>query len=348
MLETLGWDARWEAAFERYAAAGLVPGRVAAPHRGGEYDVLAQDGEVRARLPGRARRESALAELPVVGDWVALELREASTVSVEAVLPRRTKISRRAAHEPGAGAAREQVVAANVDVVFVSASLADDVDLRLVERYLTVAWESGARPVILLTKADLEPDPERVRAEVAEVAVDVPVEAVSTRAGVGLDRVLSFLEHGMTGALVGPSGVGKSTIVNALAREELLATGSLSEDGTGRHTTTRRQLVVLPGGGLLVDNPGIRELHPWLADEGLEAAFADVVELFGQCRFADCSHETEPGCAVLAAVAGGSLAQERWESYRRLERELAELEERLASRERSRARRRRPGTEASP
>jgi ribosome biogenesis GTPase len=278
---------------------------------------------------------------------VALDVGDAGSASVHAVLPRRTKISRRAADDSGTGAAREQVVAANVDVVFVAASLADDVDLRIVERYLTVAWESGARPVILLTKADLEEDAARVTADVAEVAVDVPVEAISARAGHGLDRVRSYLEHGVTGALVGPSGVGKSTIVNALAREELLETGSLSEDGAGRHTTTRRQLVVLPGGGLLVDNPGIRELHPWLADEGLEAAFADVVELFAHCRFANCSHETEPGCAVQAALADGSLAPERWESYRRLERELAELEERLAGRERSRAGRRRPGTGAS-
>jgi ribosome biogenesis GTPase / thiamine phosphate phosphatase len=345
-LETLGWDSSWDAAFEPYSALGLVPGRVAAPHRGGAYDVLTAAGEVRVRLPGRARREFSPSELPVVGDWVALESLTEGTPTVEAVLPRRTKISRRAAHDPGADVAREQVVAANVDIVFVTASLADDLDPRLLERYLTFAWESGARPVILLMKADLEPDPERMEREITDIGGDVPVVAVSTRAGLGLVRVRSFLEPAATGALVGPSGVGKSTLVNTLANEDLLATGSMASDGTGRHTTTRRQLVVLPGGGILVDNPGIRELHLWLADEGLEVAFADVVELAAKCRFSDCRHETEPGCAIQAALADGTLSSERWASYCELQRELAELEQRLEQRRRSGARRRRPGTGA--
>jgi ribosome biogenesis GTPase len=343
-LEALGWDDNWKAAFEE-RHAGLEPGRVAVPHRGGAYDVLTARGETRARLPGRARRGSSRADLPVVGDWVALGGTGDDAETIEGVLPRRTAISRRAPKDAGG---REQVVAANVDVVFVAASLEADVDLRLVERYLTVGWESGARPVILLTKADREPDPERIRSEVVEIAGAVPVEVVATRDGIGLDRVLVHLGRGVTGALIGPSGVGKSTLVNALVGEELLATGAVRDDGTGRHTTTRRQLVVLPGNGLLVDNPGIRELHPWSADEGLDAAFPDIVELTTQCRFADCTHGTEPGCAVQAALADGALAPERWESYRRLEREIAELEERLERRERSRARRRRPGTGASP
>jgi ribosome biogenesis GTPase len=342
-LETLGWDAQWKAAFEEHHD-GLKPGRVAVPHRGGAYDVLTAHGETRARLPARARRTRPRADLPVVGDWVALGGKDDDD-TIEGVLPRRTAISRRAPKDAGG---REQVVAANVDVVFVAASLETEVDLRLVERYLTVGWESGARPVILLTKADRESDPERVRNDVAEIAGTVPVEVVSTRDGIGLDRVLEQLGPGVTGALIGPSGVGKSTLVNTLAGEELLATGAVRDDGTGRHTTTRRQLVVLPGDGLLVDNPGIRELHPWSADEGLDAAFPDVVELTAQCRFADCTHETEPGCAVRAALADGALPPERWESFTRLEREIAELEERLERRERSRARRRRPGTEASP
>ncbi len=285
-------------------------------------------------------------ELPVVGDWVALDP-AGDVPTIESVLPRRTKLSRRAAHDPGADVAREQVVAANVDVVLVTASLADELSPRLLERYLTLAWESGAKPAILLLKADLERDPERVAEDLAEVAGEVPVVVVSTRAAIGLDRVRALLGPGTTGALIGPSGVGKSTLVNTLVGEDVLETGALAEDGSGRHTTTRRQLVLLPGGGIVVDNPGIRELHLWLADEGLDEAFADIVELASRCRFADCRHETEPGCAVQAALASGELSPERWASYRELQRELAELEERLARRERARARRRRPGTGGS-
>jgi ribosome biogenesis GTPase len=344
-LPTLGWDDAWAAAFETHHAPGLVPGRVAVQHRGA-YDVLTEDGEVRARLPGRARHEAeSLAELPVVGDWVALE-RDGGAM-IRAVLPRRTKFSRLAAHDPGSDVTREQVVAANVDIVFVVSSLAEDLSRRLLERYLTLAWESGARPVVLLTKADLEPDPDKIAAEVAEIGGSVPVHAISTRSGLGLDAVRSYLQPGVTGALLGKSGVGKSTLVNALVGEEVLTTGSTRDDGSGRHTTTRRQLVILPGGGLIVDNPGMRELHLWVADEGLEDAFADIVELATECKFSDCRHEGEPGCAIQEALADGRLAPERWRSYLDLQRELAELEERLARRDRLRARRRRPGAEAS-
>ena len=345
-LEALGWDDTWEAAYAPHRGPGAVAARVSAPHRGGAYDVLTEDAEVRVRLPGRTRR-SAPADVPVVGDWVAVDLERAAVPTIAAVLPRRTKLSRRAAHDPGSDVAQEQVVAANVDVVFVTASLADDLSPRLLERYLTLAWESGARPAILLLKADLEPDPARIAGDLAEIAGRVPIAVVSTRTGLGLDQVRSLLAPGTTGALIGPSGVGKSTLVNTLVGEEVLETGEVAVDGTGRHTTTRRQLVLLPGGGIVVDNPGIRELHLWLADEGLDEAFSDVVELASQCRFADCRHETEPGCAVQAALASGALSPERWASYRELERELAELEERLARRERSRARRGRPSAGTS-
>ena len=344
-LETLGWDAAWDDAFAAHRQSGHEPARVSIPHRGGAYDVLTSDGEVRAQLPGRSRKTSS-PELPVVGDWVALAT-EGGVPTIDAVLPRRTKLSRRAAHDPGADVTREQVVAANVDLVFVTASLADELNTRLLERYLTLAWESGAQPAILLTKADLGRDLERREREVAAIAGEVPVVGVSVRSGVGVDRVRSLLGAGVTGALLGPSGVGKSTLVNALLGTELLDTGPVAEDGAGRHTTTRRQLVVLPSGGIVVDNPGIRELHLWLAADGLDETFADILTLAAQCRFADCSHDSEPGCAIQEALATGVVLPERWSSYRELERELAELEERVARRERSRARRKRPGTGGS-
>jgi ribosome biogenesis GTPase len=280
----------------------------------------------------------------VVGDWVGLRVPATGAPTIEAVLPRRTKLSRRAPHDAETEQAREQVVAANVDRVLITTSLDDEPRPRLLERYLTFALDSGARPAVVLTKADLVPDPgERARA-MAEVASGAPVVTVSVRTGAGLDDLRALLEPGLTAALVGPSGAGKSTLVNALVDEELLATGPVAPDGSGRHTTTRRQLVVLPWGGLVVDNPGIRELHLWVAEDGLEEAFPDVLELAAHCRFSDCGHETEPGCAVRAALADGTLDEERWASYRELERELAELAERLARRRRSRARPGRPGT----
>jgi ribosome biogenesis GTPase / thiamine phosphate phosphatase len=328
-LVALGWDDDWARAFEAFRIDDLEPGRVSAPHRGA-FDVLTATGEFRARASGRLRHEArSSADFPAVGDWVALDLRGGRRATVEAVLPRRTRFSRRTAGE-GAAAGREQVVAANVDLVFIAVPLSAEVPIRTLERYLTLAWESGARPAILLTKADLADDAERVAAEVADVGEEVPVLAVSSRTRLGLDEVRRQLGVGVTGTLVGPSGAGKSTLVNALVGGELLETGPLRRRGGGRHTTTRRQLVLLPGGGLLIDNPGMREVHLWLADEGLEDAFPDVVELEAQCRFTDCRHETEPGCAIREALSDGRLSPERWRSYRALQAELAELEERLA------------------
>lgn len=344
-LEALGWDAQWNDAFVPHRKAGLIPGRVAVQHRGA-YDVLTESGEMRARVSGRLRHEaSSPGDFPVVGDWVALE--QGDRPAIQALLPRRSQFSRRAAQDTESDTVQEQVVSANLDVVLVASALGADVNVPLLERYLTLAWESEARPVILLTKADLEPDPDAVVADVAAVGEAVPVVAVSARTGFGLETVRSFLGPGVTGALLGPSGAGKSTLVNALAGEERVATGAMRERGGGRHTTTRRELVALPGGGMLIDNPGMRDVHLWLADEGIEDAFPEIAELESQCRFSDCSHETEPGCAIQAALADGSLSAERWQSYRALRRELAELEERLARRERLRARRRGPGAEAS-
>jgi ribosome biogenesis GTPase / thiamine phosphate phosphatase len=344
-LATLGWDRGFADAFEEYRAEGLVPGRVAVQHRGA-YDVLTADGEARADLPGRARRDWSPDELPVVGDWVGLAERPRGAPVVRVVLPRRTAFSRRTPDD-GGGAGREQVIAANVDLVFVTFPVVAEPDPRLLERYLTLVWESGARPVVLLTKADLAADPDAAAAALTARSGDISVVIVSARGGRGLGELRSHLEEGVTGALVGPSGAGKSTLVNALAGEERLATSDVAPDGAGRHTTTRRELVALPGGGLLVDNPGMREVHLWLADEGLDEAFDDIAALAAACRFSDCRHESEPGCAVRAAVDEGRLDPGRLASFLAQRREVEELEERLVERERSRARRGRPGAGAS-
>jgi ribosome biogenesis GTPase len=339
-LTTLGWDARLREEFEPHRTAGLVPGRVAVQHRGA-WDVISEVGELRVDVAGRVRHEAAeSAELPVVGDWVAVAARpDEASGTIQAVLPRRTKFSRKTAWQ----AAEEQVLVANVDVVFVVTSLNDDLNLRRLERYLTLAWESGASPVIVLTKADLTDDPAPLVAAVESVAYGVPVVPTSTVTGIGLDAVGAFLPAGVTGALLGSSGVGKSTLVNSLLGEDVLETREIREEGRGykgRHTTTRRELIVLPDAGVIVDTPGMRELQLWAADEGLEEAFDDVTVLFAECRFSDCAHETEPDCAVRAALEEGTLSSERWESYRKLERELEHLERRLDKRAQAEARRR--------
>jgi ribosome biogenesis GTPase / thiamine phosphate phosphatase len=332
-LATLGWDDGWQRALEPFAADGLTPGRVAVQHRGA-YDVMTVEGDVRAKVTPRLRRASTVAELPVVGDWVAL-----SGDEIAAVLPRRTAFVRRAAADAESGTAREQVVAANADLVLVTAPLGQDVDRLVLERYVTLALQSGAEPVLLLTKADLVDDPAAAAADLEGVGGEIPIAFVSAKWGTGIERVRELVRPGRTAALLGPSGAGKSTLVNTLTDETLLETADVRADGTGRHTTTRRQLVPIPGGGLLIDNPGMREVHLWLADDGLDAAFPDVTELAASCRFADCSHETEPGCAIQEALAAGTLSRERWDRYRALERELEELAERLRHAKRARERR---------
>ena len=337
-LSTLGWNEILAEQFEPHATAGLIPGRVTVQHRGA-YDVLTELGELRCDVAGRLYDESSSpADLPAVGDWVAVAPRaEESAGTIQAVLPRRTKFSRKTAWQ----AAEEQVLAANVDVVFIVTSLNEDLNLRRLERYLILARESGGQPVVLLTKTDLSGDVPGAVEAVQSIAFDVPILALSSVTGEGLDDVRSYLRPGVTAALLGSSGVGKSTLVNTLAGEELLTTREIRDDGQGRHTTTRRELVQLPGGGLVIDTPGMRELQLWVADEGLEEAFEDVTSLFEHCRFSDCRHESEPGCAVKAAIEDGTLAPERWESYLKLQAELAHLDRRLDKRASSEERKRR-------
>jgi ribosome biogenesis GTPase len=331
-LHDLGWDDGFAAAFGPYEQEGLVPARVAAQHRG-DYDVLSEGGERRVRVSGRLRHEAGSAgDLPAVGDWVAVR-----DETIQAVLPRRSAFSRKAAW----ATTEEQVLAANVDSVFVLTALDGDLNLRRLERYLTLAWESGASPVIVLTKADLCEDVGAALLAVEPVAIGVPAYPVSNVTGAGMDELDPHLGRARTIALLGSSGVGKSSLVNRLAGAELQATREIADDGRGRHTTTSRQLIRLPGGAMLVDTPGLRELQLWDADEGIHEAFADVDELAAECRFSDCSHTREPGCAVHAAIDEGRLPLARLQSYRRLERELERLVLRQDARLRSEARKKR-------
>ena len=319
-LEALGWSPFFAEAFEPYEPAGLMPARVAVQERGAVV-LFTIAGTVQAR--GHA----------VAGDWVAFDEERGA---IRAVLPRRTRFSRK---EPWL--TEEQVVAANVDTAFLVTDCGRDFKPRRLERYLTATWDSGADPVIVLAKSDLAEDvPETVAAAEA-VAFGVPVHAVSSVTGEGLDALDPYLAPGRTVALLGSSGVGKSTLANRLLGEELLATGDVRRDGRGRHTTTHRELVQLPGGALLLDTPGMRELQLWADESALEETFGDVAELAAQCRFSDCAHGSEPGCAVRAALADGRLPEVRWESYRKLQRELRSLAIKQDARLRSEARKER-------
>jgi ribosome biogenesis GTPase len=326
-LGALGWSDELAASLE----PGCVPGRVIAAHRAA-YDVAGDGGVVRTRLPGR------LAHFEVtdvaVGDWVGLR-----DGLIRSVLPRRSALVRSAAGLTS----QSQTLAANVDVAFVVTSFGPDLEPRRLERYLVTVWESGASPEIVLTKADRLDDVAEPVAEVEAVAVGVPVWVVSAVTGEGVDEVRARVGPGRTAVLVGSSGVGKSTLVNRWLGEELLATNETREDDDeGRHTTTRRELLLLPGGGIVIDTPGIRELQLWdaAASGALEEAFADVEELAATCRFHDCAHGVEPGCAVQTALADGSLPRERYASWQKLQRELRSIAIRADARLRKEERKR--------
>jgi ribosome biogenesis GTPase len=322
-LPELGWSADREAAFGPYREAGFVPGRVAVEHKDA-YVLYVDGGELRAGLAGRLRRETAPPDRPAVGDWVAVRPPSGDGSGViGAVLPRTSAFSRKA---PGR-ATEQQVVAANVDVVLVVTPASEPPNARSLERYVALAWESGAEPVVVLSKCDLAADAPGREDEVRAAAIGVPVLRTSAVTGEGLDRIREYLSGGRTLALLGPSGVGKSRLVNALLGEERLRTGPVRDyDRKGRHTTTRRELVALPEGGLLLDTPGMRGLQLWGADTGLSETFADVIALAPGCRFRDCRHTAEPDCAVRAAVEAGRLDPARLAAYHKLHAELRHLE----------------------
>jgi len=320
-LERYGWNESREAAFAAFRARGWVPGRVSLEHKR-MYRIRTEDGELLAEPSGKLRYEATgRDDLPAVGDWVAATARpDEGKATIHAVLPRTSKFSRRAAgSEP-----IEQIVAANVDTVFLVSSLNRDFNPRRLERYLLLAWESGANPVIVLTKADACPDPSPYVEQAEAIGLGVPVHAVSAETGEGMEAVRHYVSLGRTAALLGSSGVGKSTLANALAGESRLAVAGIREqDARGRHTTTHRELFPLPSGGVLIDTPGMREIQLWDAGAGLTETFEDVVAAARGCRFADCRHEREPGCAVREALRDGTLSEGRYRNYRKMEAEAA-------------------------
>ena len=314
-MQAWGFTAHFAALANDYP--DLVPSRVISQERG-SWRVVHANGEQSAQLSGRFRFDAATENYPTVGDFAMLEMdNSGGPALIRALLPRRSVFLRRAAGV----ARRAQAVAAIVAIAFICMSLNQNFNLRRLERYLAAAWESGATPAVLLTKADLCADASKKRAEAAEVAIGVDVMCVSALEADGCDAVRAYLAPGKTIALIGSSGVGKSTLTNYLLGEAQLATGEIRGDGRGRHTTTRRELMLLPGGGCIIDTPGMRELGMWDAADGLERAFSDIDALAQGCRFRDCKHNAEPGCAVRAAVASGRLSTARLQSWRKLQAE---------------------------
>lgn len=320
-LKDWGWSARFARHFSQLRS-GLIPGRIVSD-ASGVLRALSPVGEVEVKLRGKFRQMQDQ-ECPAVGDWVALEQLD-SDFLVEAVLDRQTQITRQAAGRR----TQAQVLAANIDLIFVISSLDRDFNQRRLERYLVTAWESGAKPVILLSKLDLCEAPGKFIDLAREVAPGVSVIAYSSVSGIGLVPIRREIHADTTVVLLGSSGVGKSTLVNTLLGRSLLKTQEVRDgDQKGRHTTTHRELVRIPSGGLLIDTPGLRELQIWEGESGLEQAFPDLDRLAEQCRFRNCSHEQEPDCAVIAAVRSGALSSERYQSYLKLRREAARQRQR--------------------
>ncbi|MFI5283715.1 MAG: ribosome small subunit-dependent GTPase A [Candidatus Dormibacterales bacterium] len=329
-LASLGWDSDFENRFRRIAEAGDIPARVVADYG---TELLVHDGTALSRATtGRRYRDSEV-PAPAVGDWVALRRRAASDL-IAAIVDRRTAISRKVPYID----ARQQMLAANVDIVFVVAA-ATDVNSRRVERCLVIAWQSGASPIVVLTKADVAEAPDELLRQLESVSLGTPVLVTSAVSGQGLDEIRGRLQPARTAVLLGPSGAGKSTLINRITGMELMKTRDIHRSGEGRHMTSHRQLVQLPEGGMIIDTPGLREAQLWEGEEALGDVFEDIERLILECRFPDCSHQSEPGCAVKAAVAQGSLDATRLQSYRKLQRELRSLAARSDARLRADERR---------
>ncbi len=325
-LHTLGWSQFFESQFHAWREQGYVSARVSEEHRA-RYAVIGEFGTLPAEVSGRFRHlVETPAGFPAVGDWVAVSpTAEMDRCIIHGLLKRKSGFSRKAASSGGmpesGGRTDEQMLAANVDTVFLVSGLDGDFNSKRIERHLAAAWDSGAAPVILLNKADICDNVEEYLEEINSVAFGVPVLVISAQENRGLEALEPYLNSAQTTVFLGSSGVGKSTIINRLLGEDRIKTQAVREyDSRGRHTTTHRQMLFLPGGGIVIDTPGMRELQIW-DDGGLSKAFADVEELIGDCRFNDCRHETEPGCAVREAIRDGRLSEDRYLRYMKLQKE---------------------------
>ena len=319
-LEQLGWSDYYAHSFEPYCQQGFTVGRVAVEYRN-TYFLYTAQGELSAEVTGKLRYQATGAQdFPVVGDWVVIQVREPEKrATIHTILPRKTKFSRKIAGSK----TQEQIVATNIDTVFLVSGLDGDFNPRRIERYLILAWESGANPIIILNKADLCEDIEERIAQVEAIALGIPVIALSASQQHGLAALEPYLQPGKTVALLGSSGVGKSTLANQLKGATVQAVQSVRQgDDRGKHTTTHRELILLPSGGLIMDTPGMREIQIWEGNQGLPETFADIETLAQRCRFRDCQHDDEPGCAVQQALEDNRLDYGRFLNYQKLQKEL--------------------------
>ncbi len=319
-LKNYGWNEFFEAYFSEYAGDGFSPARVSVEHRN-YYELYSEHGELTAEKAGKLFYNAEdPGSLPAVGDWVVIkQLPNEEKAVIHAVLPRKSKFSRKKAGETTV----EQVVAANVDYVFIISSLNQDLNFKRMERYLALAWDNGVKPVVLLSKADICDGIYARLAETEERLVGTDVHVISALKGAGLDDLHKYFEGNKTVAVVGSSGVGKSTLINSLLNRNVMDVSEISlYKDRGRHTTAHRELFVVPGGGLIIDTPGMREIQLWEGGEGLEELFEDIEKLTLECKFSDCKHESEPGCRVLAAITSGELEEGRFKSYKKLQNEI--------------------------